>query len=220
MKEVFKYLDSRKTPLGIFLVWLVHLSGLIGILAGAVDWFVPKTPLNLLISTGLFLWIFPLNTLKKTGLFALITIGGITAEWIGVHTGYLFGSYSYGPHLGPKLDGIPYLIGVNWALLSMASGCVSAYWNLSKMGRILIAGLLMVGLDFFMEKLAPEMDFWTFEGGTPPVWNYICWFLLALCFQWAYQRLEIRGNRKFSLHLLSAQFLFFIVLYQFYPGLP
>ena len=203
---------NRKALAGIFLIWLVHLSGILGVLMGGADWFVSKTPLNLLLCTVLFFWIFPLDSLKKAGVFLLIAVCGMGAEWIGVHTGYLFGSYAYGSNLGPKLDGVPYLIGVNWALLSMASGSVSQHWKLPKWGRILVGGLLMLGLDFFLEQLAPAFDYWAFTGGHPPLWNYICWLLLALCFQWGYQSLRINGNRAFSLHLLSAQFVFFIVL--------
>lgn len=219
MNRHVEHTYNPKVLVGIFLIWLLHLSGLIGILSGGADWFVPKTPLNLLLSAVLFLWIFPVDTLKKAGLFVLIAACGIGAEWIGVHTGYLFGSYAYGENLGPKLDGVPYLIGINWALLSMASGSISQFWELPKWGRILVGGLLMVGLDFFLEQLAPAMDYWAFEEGYPPLWNYICWLLLALCFQWAYQSMDIRGNRVFSFHLFSAQCVFFIVLSLYSPAL-
>lgn len=205
-----------KTPTGIFLIWLLHISGLIGILSGQAAWFVPKTPLNLLLMTLLFIWIFPLNTLRKTLFFLFICISGIAAEWIGVHTGILFGDYAYGENLGPKLDGIPYLIGINWALLSFCSGCVSKNLPIPAWARILLGASLLVGLDFFLEGLAPAFDFWRFQGGAPPLWNYICWFVLSVLFLWGYERIDINGNRIFSLHLLSAQFVFFIGLYFLY----
>ena len=74
----------------------------------------------------------------------------------------------------------------------------------------------MVVLDYFMEGMAPKLDFWTFEGGSPPVWNYMCWFLLSARFLWGFERLHIRGDKVFSAHLLSAQFVFFIVLFFLY----
>jgi putative membrane protein len=216
MNNLKNTVGSRKIHLGIFLIWLLHISGLIGILSGQAAWFVPKTPFNLLLMALLFIWIFPLDTIRKTALFAFICVAGISAEWIGVHTGWLFGSYHYGENLGPKLDGIPYLIGVNWALLSFCSGCVSRNLPLPSWGRILFGALLLVGLDFFMEGLAPRLDFWTFQGGLPTLWNYICWFILAVLFLWGYEKLDIQGSRRFSLHLLSAQFLFFMSLYLFF----
>ena len=205
-----------KSDAGIFLIWLLHLSGLIGILAGEAHWFIPKTPLNLLLSAVLLLWLFPVNTTKKIGLFCSIFLVGFAAEWIGVNYGYVFGSYSYGDHLGPKFGGVPLLIGVNWAVLSLSSASVSNLWALPKAARIFIGSALMVGLDYFMELLAPVFDFWTFEGGHPTIWNYICWFGLALIFQIAYQALNIRRDQRFCSSLLVAQFVFFILLSLFY----
>jgi hypothetical protein len=63
-------------------------------------------------------------------------------------------------------------------------------------------------------------DFWAFEGGYPPLWNYLCWFGLALFFQWAYQRSGIAGNRVFSLHLLCAVLVFFTGLNLYYGAFP
>lgn len=216
MTTTTSIIERFKLPTGIFLIWLLHISGLIGILSGQAAWFVPKTPLNLLLMALLFIWIFPLNTSRKALLFVFICASGIAAEWIGVHSGLLFGSYSYGENLGPKLDGIPYLIGINWALLSFCSGCVSSSLPISRGARILVGAFLLVVLDFFMEGSAPELDFWTFQGGSPPLWNYICWFALSLLFLWGYERIGIKGDRVFSLHLLSAQFVFFIGLYLLY----
>ena len=220
MKALIKTVESKKTGVGIFLLWLLHLSGLIGITAGAGDWFIPKTPLNLVLTSLVFFWVFPLDSRQKIKYTAFVFILGMAAEWVGVHTGYLFGVYSYGANLGPKLDGIPYLIGINWAILSLASGRLSDLWNVPKPVRITIGALLMVGLDYFIERVAPVMDLWTFQGGTPPLWNYICWFGLALLFQWVYQRNHISGNRTISLHLLLVQLVFFIYLNLLFSTLP
>jgi putative membrane protein len=216
MSGLASHIAARKLPLSVFLIWLLHLSGLLGILSGQGDWFIPKTPLNLMLMGLLFVWNFPLDTGRKVVLFAFIWMAGIGAEWVGVHTGYLFGRYAYGENLGPKIDGIPYLIGVNWALLSFCAGCVSRNLPGPVGLRILAGALLLVGLDFFMEGMAPALDFWTFEGGSPHLWNYICWFLLSAGFLLGYERLGIRGDKVFSAHLLGAQFAFFITLYFLY----
>ncbi len=220
MKDLSYMGGVSKTTISIFLIWLVHLSGLIGTLAGAGGWFLPKTPLNLILTTALLIWVFPVDTRRKAGLMAGIFVMGMAVEWVGVHTGYLFGTYAYGGNLGPRLDGIPYLIGANWAILSFASGNASQTWDLPVWARILIGAFIMVGLDYFIEGVAPIADFWAFEGGHPPLWNYICWFGLALLFQWAYQRSGIEGNRAFSLHLLCAVLVFFTGLNLYYGAFP
>lgn len=219
MKALLEKIDSHKTAIGIFLLWLLHLSGLIGIAAGAGDWFLPKTPLNLILTSLIFIWVFPVKSRVKVWYAASVFVLGMAAEWVGVHTGYLFGTYSYGENLGPKLDGIPYLIGVNWALLSLASGSLSTSWKAPKPIQVGIGALIMVGLDYFIERVAPFMDLWRFEGGTPPVWNYVCWFGLALLFQWAYQRAGISGNRAIALHLICVQLVFFTFLSLLSPAL-
>jgi putative membrane protein len=56
------------------------------------------------------------------------------------------------------------------------------------------------------------MDLWTFQGGAPTLWNYICWLGLALLFQWVFQRNRISGNRTISLHLILVQLVFFVIL--------
>lgn len=212
MKKVLNTIDSRKTAIGIFILWFVHLSGLIGIMAGAQDWFFSKTPLNLVFTSVIFFWIFPLDSVRKLVFTITVFAMGMAAEWVGVHTGYLFGSYTYGANLGPKLDGIPYLIGINWAILSLAGGSLSNGWKVPRSLRIGIGASIMVGLDYFLEGAAPLMDLWTFQGGTPPIWNYVCWFALALFFQWLYQRSGISGNRTISLHLIGVQLVFFLAL--------
>ncbi len=220
MKDLLNRIDSHKTGIGIFLLWLLHLSGLIGIAAGAGDWFIPKTPLNLILTSLIFFWVFPVKSAVKIWYAVFVFVLGMAAEWVGVHTGYLFGTYSYGENLGPKLDGVPYLIGVNWALLSLASGSLSTSWKVSKPTQVMIGALIMVGLDYFIEGVAPRMDFWSFEGGAPPFWNYICWFGLALLFQWVYQRSGISGNRTIALHLICVQLAFFILLGLLFPAFP
>ena len=57
----------------------------------------------------------------------LIFWTGILVEFLGVNYGLLFGEYSYGKNLGPKLFGVPFLIGMNWVILTTISGSISNY---------------------------------------------------------------------------------------------
>jgi putative membrane protein len=97
-----------------FLIWLFHISAMIGITMGHKDWFLEKTPLNLSLSLVLFFWIFPINTMKRALLFVLFFGMGMLAEWLGVTYSLLFGEYEYGEALGPKLDWCSL---VDWLLL-------------------------------------------------------------------------------------------------------
>ena len=48
------------------------------------------------------------------------------AETIGVNFGILFGDYEYGENLGFKIFGVPFLIGINWIVLTFITGSLSS----------------------------------------------------------------------------------------------
>lgn len=197
----------------LWVIWIFHISALIGISFGFEAWFVAKTPINLVISSILLFLVFPIDTRKKTAVFALLWILGMLAEWVGVKYGILFGSYEYGANLGPKLDGVPYLIGVNWALLSFITARLAQYLFKKSAPQLIFAALLMLVLDFFMEQSAPRFDFWEFNQDLVPLSNYICWLAVALIFQYIIHRTKITGDIKFSAHLYTAQLVFFLYFF-------
>ena len=114
-------LNEMKRPFAIFLIWLFHVSAIIGVTIGHKDWFLSKTPMNLSLSLFLFFWVFSMDSIKKVLLFALFFAMGMFAEWLGVNYQLLFGTYAYGTNFGPQLDGVPWLIGCFWALLAFVS---------------------------------------------------------------------------------------------------
>ncbi|MEM8509062.1 MAG: carotenoid biosynthesis protein [Bacteroidota bacterium] len=192
----------------VFLVWLFHLSAIIGISLGFKDWFLTKTPINLLVCTVLFFWVYPVNSRRKILIFLVFFLIGMLAEWLGANHGILFGSYDYGNNLGYKIDGVPLFIGINWALLSFISAEVSRKIMERFWGKALLAAFLMVFLDFFMEQNAPNFDFWSF-GEHVPIENYITWFILAFVLQFFLHKSKINGNFSICLHLYLAQLFFF-----------
>lgn len=210
------FYSKNKVRLSVGIIWLFHSSAIIGISLGNLDWFIEKTPLNLLLSFFLFLLVYPIDNLKKVVALLLFFMGGMFAEWLGVNHQILFGTYSYGPNFGPKLDGVPYLIGIYWSLLTFITASMLDYTNVSYRAKIIGAAGLMVLLDFFMEKSAPAFQFWTFTGGMPTFENYWTWFLLGIIFQVVLKVFKIIGNQVLSLHLYLAQLSFFVYFYFFF----
>ncbi len=210
---MYKHLMTYKAHLAAGIIWLFHISALIGISLGHLDWFISKTPLNLMVCLLLFLAVYPLDNARKITAFIIFFSGGMFAEWLGVNYGILFGDYLYGANFGPKWDGVPLLIGAYWALLTFITAAMMDYLKLNPWSKALLAAVLMVTLDFFMEHSAPQFDFWTFEGGLAPLENYITWFLLALLFQGVLRWMDFTGNKIISLHLYFAQLLFFLFFY-------
>lgn len=200
--------------IGILVLWLFHISGILGIYYGDQEWFISKSSVTLTISLLIFFFLFPLNEKKHYLLFFLFATIGMLAEWLGVHYGLFFGDYAYGENLGPKLDGVPYLIGAFWALLTFVTAEIAKLFLAKKWQVILLAASLMVFLDFLMEKNAPFFDFWTFEG-TVPVNNYISWFVLGVLLQVILASFKVSGNKPIAINLYSVQLVFFAVFYLF-----
>ncbi|MDB4534412.1 carotenoid biosynthesis protein [Vicingaceae bacterium] len=215
MNKLKIYLLSQKkiSLIAVAILYLFHFTAIIGSGLGFQDWFISKTPLNLTLIGLLLVLAFPLNSKKGFLLFFIYAAFGIFVEYLGVNYGLLFGEYSYGGNLGPKFGGVPWSIGLNWALLVMITGELSNKFKLHKILKAIVASLLMVFLDFFMEHSAPLFDFWEFNGGIAPYSNYIAWFFVALTLQLIHQYSKLKGNYFFSLHCYLAQLIFFIFFY-------
>jgi putative membrane protein len=213
----FKLNSTRILWLAIGAVWLFHISGMIGISLGFYDFFLPKTPLNLLVGFFLLAAIFPINDRKSVLLTAIFFLAGMFVEWVGVQYGFLFGEYYYGENLGPKFQGVPWMIGINWAVLVLVTGAIASRWFNNFWVKIAIGAALMVGLDFFMEVSAPVFDFWDFGKNGAPLRNYVAWFFIAALLHALFQKYEMKGNYLFSLNLFLAQLLFFAYFF-FYNG--
>ena len=202
--------------MSIFTLWLFHITAMVGVSIGYFDFFITKTPLNLIIALCLLIINFKIDTIKKATIMMLFFTVGIFVEWIGIHYDFLFGAYSYGLNLGWKLDGVPWLIGVNWALLILITGAVA---NKIKAGfwlKVFFGAFLMVFLDFFMEVPAPIFDFWTFKNGIAPLQNYIAWFAIASGLHVIFQRANIFGNFKIAIHMYVCQLVFFGFFFFYY----
>ena len=208
---------DKKRQMAVFLVWLFTVSGIIGITIGYSDFFLPLTPINLLVSFVLLLWMVDFNPKTLLALLVPFSFGMIT-EYLGVKYGYIFGSYSYGANLGPKVGGVPWMIGINWALLTFitASFVRKSKWHFSL--KAAIAAGIMVLFDVLLEQLAPAFDFWEFTGGEAPLQNYVGWFGVALVVHLIYQKLDHRVDvivSKNVLRAMSVFFGFFIIYHKF-----
>lgn len=135
------------------------------------------------------------------------------AELIGVNTGYLFGDYVYGNNLGPKIGGVPILIGINWAILVLSCGEIAGLTKLPTFVKALLGGTLMVFLDFFMEPLAPALDFWYWSTPHAPIFNYVTWFVIAFILILLFQKKTTQTNTTLAIHIYLTQLIFFGSLY-------
>ena len=166
--------------------------------------------LNLLLA-GTLLFLSEQNYVRAFITFCVILIGGFVIEYIGVHTGVLFGSYEYGKALGPGIGNIPIVIGVNWFCVVLASSALLYSIRLNVALKAILAGALSTGMDFLIEPVAIKLDFWSWEGGVIPTWNYVCWFGFASLFSFIYLSLT-KSKNKPAQALFVMWLLFFGIL--------
>jgi bisanhydrobacterioruberin hydratase len=209
-------MSKNKIYISIFLLWLVTISGMIGIYIGKSDWFLPKTPINLLLGAVILYWNFPpKNGLKSILIWSLTFFIGMLMEALGVKYGWIFGGfYTYGANFGPKILGVPWMIGVNWVLLTFSTGYLARYW--AKDFSAILAATLMISLDFFIEPLAPRFDFWAFEQGLAPLQNFVAWFFIALGLQFLVKNEIPEAKNPVPLHHFLSQLVFFAFFYVCY----
>ncbi len=204
---------SLKIKILIAVLVILYTVGVFGIMTPQYrTMFLALSDVNLFISF-LILIIARKRKISKWYLFIAFTfIVGMAVEWIGVHTGYLFGNYEYGHNLGRKLDGIPYVIGFNWALIVICSATLAKHFFRYSYLTPLFASLIMVGFDILMEPVAISSDFWTWNDGYIPIFNYVCWFLVGIFLQLIYHYFKLNESNKVNDSLFLIMSLFFIIL--------
>lgn len=205
---------QRKSVLSIGLLGLLHLVGAVSLQwNGWPAWqalVLALTPLNLLLALGLVLLSHPDWNRKTVLVMALIAVAGWFIEVLGVHTGVIFGQYSYGPTLGPALLGVPLAMAVNWLLLVWASAAVMEQLATSLWLKVLGSATLMVALDFLIEPVAMRLDFWDWAGHEVPWMNYLAWFVISLAFHFFLQKSGVFRKNPVAVAAMVLQFLFFL----------
>ena len=104
---------------------------------------------------------------------------GMFIEIIGVRTGNIFGAYHYTSLLGPRVLGVPIVIGTNWLLLSYCFSALVRWWrpSLRWFYQVILGAVCMVLLDVIIEPFAVHYGLWTWKGRVlPSIVNYIAWF--------------------------------------------
>lgn len=211
---------------------LFHSVGLIGILFFDSRLIAATTPVNLALMFVLLLW----TQKDKNNYFYLFTaatiVTGFFVEVIGVNTGVLFGEYTYGPVLGYKFEHVPLNIGINWFIIIYCCG-ISIHTLLMKaisrissethkppmtlkaLSVIVDGATLAVFFDWAMEPVAIKLNFWQWDKGIIPYYNYLCWFLVSMFLLAIFHFCKFSKQNKFAINLLLIQIMFFMLLRTF-----
>lgn len=190
---------------------------IVGFLGFAIPYsfpyFIFLTPFALIISIFLLASYHQKYDTKSVLIFSFIFLAGLAVEIIGVNTGKIFGEYSYGGALGPKIMETPVIIGLNWLFLVYASNSVLNRFRMPDFIKVLLAAVMMVVYDLILEQVADKLEMWSWSNATIPVQNYLAWFGLAVLFGAVLKFSKINTDNKLSFTLLLCQFFFFLGLF-------
>lgn len=200
-------MKSLRSILLYFLV-LVYVSGSIGMVVNP-SFFLPFTPLSLLLTCSVFLLFQPIQQQHYLLAFFGVALLGFLSEWLGVSTGMIFGDYWYGKALGPKFQGVPVLISLNWALLITAGLLTVTSFINHPVYAPLLASVLITGIDFLMEQCAGRLDYWYFNEGIAGFHNYLGWFLVSFLGATVFYKPLHKGHFRVAFLILLLQVLFF-----------
>lgn len=204
---------ALKNPehIAIAVLAILHAVGAVGTLLGFGYLLLPLSGLNLLLAAGLLI-AFNAPSLGRWGVMA--PLAGFAAEVIGVQTGWLFGSYSYGDGLGWKWAGVPLLLGLLWLMMLWGAAVVVDRLkpDMPRWGRAAAAAAAMTALDGLIEPVAVQSGWWTWANGTIPLTNFISWFTIAFPLLLFAPRSEGRPGTSVALALFLIFGIFFTLL--------
>ncbi len=218
--------------IALTLALLFHICGAAGILLSDYkEWFISSSPITVLLMSVLIIFTQKEKNTNFIVFAMLCFMIGLLTEMIGVNTGYLFGNYEYGNVLGPKIFGVPWLIGINWFVVIYCAGCTTHIveaWILKQTGAeimlstrmqhlsfIIDTALLAVFFDWLIEPVAIKLGYWSWLENDIPFYNYVCWFLISLILSSAMRFLSFNKANLFAVHLFIIQGLFFLLLRTF-----
>lgn len=137
-------------------------------------------------------------------IFGVVLGVAAAAEILGVHSGFPFGEYSYGPGLGPELAGLPLVVPVAWAMTAYPALLVARRLT-ARQGRpatALVAGWALASWDVFLDPQMVEEGYWRWVDPDPalpgspdvPLTNYAGWLVVSVLLMAVLDRLVPRDD--------------------------
>nr|WP_262917713.1 carotenoid biosynthesis protein [Cognataquiflexum rubidum] len=213
VKEAIQDIQTNRIGLMRGIISAFYVFGIIGLSIPMVrPYFQMMTPFTLILSLGILL-LFHSGWNKPFGIFAVsVAILGFGSEVLGIHTGFPFGSYVYGKTLGLQLFEVPLVIGVNWLLLVYLTGNLFSTKIKNDWLAATLSAMVMVAIDFLIEPVAVNLDYWSWEGNVIPLSNYLGWLGVAFILQIGYRKTYFNKENAISIYLLINLVTFFAFL--------
>jgi bisanhydrobacterioruberin hydratase len=141
-------------------------------------------------------------------------------EWLGVHTGWIFGCYEYHSALQPQISDVPLAIGFSWPTLLLSAAALerqlpSRLQRDSVLHRSLIVAILLLIFDIVLEPGAVKLGYWHWQDGIVPWMNYLSWFGIGWLLAYVTLRLGLWCNKfpRITHHFYVALSIYFGLTY-------
>lgn len=197
-------------------IYFLYIMFAVGTVGHSIDYtyglMIALTPFVLFLTTSVVIINIALQRQPKYFIwFAIVFISTFISEIIGVETGLIFGDYAYGETLGLKIFDVPIIIGINWTLVITGSVMIAKFFK-NKFLVFLIVPTLTTFFDFILEPVAIQFDYWSWQNGTIPLYNYVSWFVISFLAFGLYKLLKIEVNSKIAKQFYFIQLIFFAIL--------
>ena len=206
-----------KNKITISVLGIIYAVGILGFHSKYFGLFSILSPITLILS---FLALYITSAKTETLKFRLFLtfIIGLLIEIIGVKTGLPFGTYLYLEGLGSKILGVPWVMGLNWLVLSWSAGQICAFYlqDFSRLLRCSAAVMLLLSVDLLIEPVAVDLRFWIFSVSGPGILNYFGWVLTSAMIQWILVDKIPSAKNNTATAIIIFQIIFF-ASFQFWP---
>lgn len=223
--------SAKVTGFDRYLIYFLLFAFGSGTLAHLLPAVLPVTRYTtdglLFVLNGLVIWAIYRRHRDVRLLYWLLAAYWFTfgMEALGVATGAVFGEYAYGPTMWFQWLGVPFVIALNWCVLTLACNDLACRLIDGITGKrekkktlavailtALSGAVLTAVYDVAIEPVAIALDYWQWEEGEIPLQNYLAWAAIAFLISLPLQLLNIRFRSPVLLVYLLAQLFFFVVL--------
>jgi putative membrane protein len=203
-----------KEKITLFFIALFYITSAFFLTSNSLNFRFFEYSSFIILLNFLIVIIFQKNKFNKKFLlfFILFYLFFFFIEVLGVKTGKIFGSYFYGKSLGFKIFETPVLIGLNWIFLIYLTFAFSELFKISDKFKIILGSFLMLFYDFILEKVAPLMDLWFWEGNRVPFLNYFSWFIFGLISHFILRFFKFEIKNIFAVFIYFLHIIFYLII--------
>ena len=214
---------NRKELYLTVLMIVMFTVGFVGhSLQATLPWMLVLTPYFLFVFGALA--ILPVVLEKNSAFYlwaVIVLVVTFLLEALGTATGKIFGPYTYGNTLGPKLLKVPVVIAFNWLLVIVGALVLARLITRRRVPAAFLGAAFAAGFDVLLEPTAMRLDYWTWTGvvspANIPLQNYVAWFLIALAAGLPFTLLRIPARNRVPVAYFLIQAVFFAALRIFPP---